>query len=98
MKRIIIIFLMISVLAMSCNWRTDVTSSDIPNNYKTLEFWNGGGKIAVYKDVTMKIEIVTSYQGFGKDVYFYKYHITSHEQQIDDWIIDSEALALKYTL
>jgi hypothetical protein len=83
-------------LVASCNVTTKVSNSGIPTEYTRLEFWNGGGKIREYEDVTMKIEIVSTTKVVGANVYFYKYHVYDKNQGIDEYIIDSEALALVY--
>lgn len=96
MKKIVIAVL-VTLILVSCNVTTKVSNNGIPDFYTTLEFWNGGGNMASYTNVSMQIEIVTTEKVIGQSVYFYKYHVFNTEGTVDDWIIDSEALALKYT-
>lgn len=97
MKKILFIVMIVALFA-SCNFQTKVANSGIPTEFQKLEFWNGGGLIGSYENVTMKMEIVTSTKLVGQDIYFYKYHVINKKQGIDEYIIDSEALALKYTV
>jgi hypothetical protein len=84
---------------MACNVNTKVSDTKgVPSHYASLEFWNGGSPIATYSDVDMQIEIYTSNKVLGASLYIYKYHIFSKKQRIDEYIVDSEALAYKYTL
>lgn len=98
MKKLALVLLTAMVLLTSCNVRATVNNSGIPTHFRTLEFYNGSAKIGDYKDVDMVIEIVTTTPAFGKEIFFYKYHITSQKQNIDEYILDSEALAPKFTL
>lgn len=92
-----ILFALVVIIGFtSCNFKTNVRNGAIPTEFSKLEFWNGGSCIGSYNDVTMKIEIVTSTKLVGEDISFYKYHITSKSQNIDEVIVDSESLALKY--
>lgn len=95
MKKIVFVLVVIVGLT-SCNYRTNVSNKGIPTEFSKLEFYNGGGCIGSYENVSMNIEIVTSKKLVGADIYFYKYHVTSKSQNIDEVIVDSESLALKY--
>lgn len=95
MKKIVFVLVVIIGLT-SCNIKTNVENPAIPNEFSKLEFWNGGGCIGSYENVSMNIEIVTTTKLVGKNISFYKYHIISKSQNIDEVIIDSESLALKY--
>lgn len=95
MKKFLFVLAVIVGLT-SCNFKTNVRNSAIPTEFSKLEFWNGGGCIGSYENVSMNIEIVTTTKLVGKNISFYKYHITSKSQNIDEVIIDSEALSLKY--
>ena len=85
------------LMAVSCNTSARVKNDAIPSEYATLEFWNGGTCIATYEQVFMSARMTAS-KTLLNEVSFYLYHIYSEAQGIDDYIIDSEALALKYTL
>lgn len=95
MKKILFVVMIVALFA-SCNFQTKVANKGIPTEFQKLEFWNGGGLIGSYQNVTMKIEIISSSKLVGENIYFYKYHVISKQQGIDEYIIDSEALALKF--
>jgi hypothetical protein len=89
-----------AMLLAGCNVTGKVENKGIPKDFKTLEFFNGGEKISSYHNVRMDIEIVATIKFVG-GAHFYKYHITGIDPEgglIDEYIINSEALALKYAL
>lgn len=85
------------MLLVSCNTSVKVKNNALPTEYKTLEFWNGGGCIARYENVSMEVTMMQS-STITNAISFYKYHVYSEKQRIDEFIIDSEALSLKYVL
>ena len=96
-KAIVFLALVFCVLLASCNTSSKVNNDAFPTEYKTLEFWNGGGCIAKYTDVSMEVIMMQS-STLTNAISFYKYHVFDKKQGIDEFIIDSEALALKYEL
>jgi hypothetical protein len=90
-----LVLALLLVLA-SCNTSYTVENSALPKTFKTLEFWNGGAMIAEYKNVSMSIESVSSSVIVGNNISFYIYHIVG--ERVDEFVIDSESLALKYTI
>jgi hypothetical protein len=96
-KAIVFLALVLCVLLASCNTSSKVGNDAFPTEYKTLEFWNGGGCIAKYADVSMEVTMMQS-QTITNAIRFYTYHVYDNKQGIDEFIIDSEALALKYEL
>lgn len=98
MKKVtVLLALVFCVLLVSCNTSTNVKNDAFPSEYKTLEFWNGGGCIARYENVLMEVTMMQS-STLTNAIRFYKYHVYSEKQRIDEFIIDSEALSLKYVL
>jgi hypothetical protein len=96
LKRACFIGLVFLMVMVSCNTSYTVDNAALPKEFKTLEVWNGGAKIAAYKNVTMNISSISSSVLVGKNISFYIYHITG--DAVDEYVIDSEALALKYTV
>lgn len=96
MKKIFIIFI-VCVLLVSCNTSAKVSNDSFPSKYATLEFWNGSACIGAYKNVSMIVTMIHS-ETITNSISFYKYHIINKNQNIDEYIIDSEALAIKFTL
>jgi hypothetical protein len=72
-------------------------NSAFPSHFATLEFYNGGLSIAKYQNVSMSV-ISMSSSSITNGISFYQYHIFDKKQNIDEFIIDSEALAFKYTI
>lgn len=98
MKRfIVLVFVVLCVLLASCNTSTKVKNDAFPTSYETLEFWNGGGCMAKYLDVSMEVTMMQS-STLTNAISFYKYHVFNRKQGIDEYIIDSEALSIKFTL
>ena len=99
MKKIIgvLVVLFVIIIVSGCNVQASGNNNAIPTRFRTLEFWNGGSCIAYYENVSMTIEIATTFKVWGKDVYYYLYHIQKPDGSIET-IMDSEALALKWTV
>jgi len=98
MKRaMVFIALVCCVLFASCNTSSKVRNDAFPTEYETLEFWNGGGCIGKYTDVSMDVTMMQS-SSFTNAISFYKYHVFDKKQGIDEYIIDSEALSIKFEL
>ena len=96
-KAIVFMALVFCVLLASCNTSSKVRNDAFPTDYESLEFWNGGGCIAKYANVSMEVTMMQS-STLTNAISFYKYHVYDKKQGIDEFIIDSEALALKYEL
>lgn len=94
MKKILIVLFVLLVFA-SCNTSSRVENSALPSKYQTLEFWNGGTCIGKYEKVNVEFEMVKvcSLTNLKR---FYVYHV--YNKDIDEYIVDSEALAIKFTL
>ena len=98
MKRFfILVSVVLCVLLASCNTASKVKNDAFPASYETLEFWNGGGCMAKYADVSMEVTMMQS-STLTNAISFYKYHVFNRKQGIDEYIIDSEALSIKFTL
>jgi hypothetical protein len=96
-KAIVFMALVFCVLLASCNTSSKVRNDAFPTEYEALEFWNGGGCIGKYADVSMEVTMMKSLS-LTNTISFYKYHVYDKKQGIDEYIIDSEALSLKFVL
>ena len=94
MKKILIV-LFVLILFVSCNTSSKVKNSALPNKCQTLEFWNGGTCIGKYEKVNIEYEMIKT-NSLTNSIYFYVYHV--YNKDIDEYIVDSEALAIKFTL
>lgn len=72
------------------------SGSGIPSQVKTIEFYNGGACIGKYENANIELRSVYSSGLTGKDISFYVYVVYTKDST--EYIIDSEALAIKYTL
>ena len=72
------------------------SGSGIPEQVKTIEFYNGGTCIGKYENAKIELRSVFSTGMTGQDISFYMYVV--YTQDTTEYIIDSEALAIKYTL
>ena len=98
MKKVIVFLAFIfCVLLTSCSTSSKIKNDAFPTEYETLEFWNGGECIAKYAGVSMEVTMMQS-STLTNAIRFYRYHVYDKKQGIDEFIIDSEALALKYEL
>ena len=104
MKKIILSLILLISLTVSAFAYTEgkkLKDVGIPYKVSHIEFWNGGSKIAEYDNATVEIIVQTneSYFSFtsdGNKVQFYIYKITDKYGKVEK-IIDSEALAIKFT-
>lgn len=96
--------LAITLVLTGCgNFRdvTEVEESAIPEHVSHIEFWNGGACIGDYDNCTVHLIIennVHRTMSLTKDdtkVVFYKYEIKVLGKD-PEFIIDSEALAIKF--
>jgi len=94
MKKILFVLFVLLVFA-SCNTPSKVKNSALPNKCQTLEFWNGGTCIGKYEKVNVEYEIIKM-TSITNSIYFYIYHV--YNKDVDEYIVDSEALAMKFTI
>lgn len=98
-----VIIVMIGLLFIGCGNFTDVSEINgehIPNHVAHIEFWNGGTCIGNYDNASVKLVVANTVHrqaNIAKEdtkVTFYKYVIKCNG--VEEVIIDSEALAIKY--
>ena len=94
MKKILFILFVLLVFA-SCNTSSRVKNSALPSKCQTLEFWNGGTCIGKYEKVNVEYEMIKT-TSITNSIYFYVYHV--YNKDVDEYIVDSEALAMKFTI
>lgn len=98
MKKVFLLLAVVfCVLLASCNTSSKVKNAAFPTEYARLEFWNGSECIGKYEDVSMEVTMMQS-STLTNEISFYKYHVYDKKQGIDEFIIDSEALSLKFVL
>ena len=97
-KLFIVLSLVIIVIGLaSCNVTNEMVDSDTPFSTRptTIEFWNGGAKIAEYENACVKVTSVRNERLIGASITWYYYEIEV-DGVIVDTIVDSESLAIKY--
>lgn len=83
-------------LVCGCTSNRKFSGTGIPEQVKTIEFYNGGTCIGRYEDAKVELRSVHS-EGFtGQAISFYLYVVSTKDST--EYIVDSEALAIKYTL
>lgn len=95
MKKIIVLAVCL-VLLCGCTTNRKFSGTGIPEQVKTIEFYNGGTCIGKYEDAKIELRSVFSTGVTGHDISFYLYVV--YTKDTTEYIIDSEALAIKYTL
>lgn len=96
------IFIVLSLVIIvsgfaSCNVTNEMGDSDTPFSTRptTIEFWNGGTKIAEYENARVNVASVLNERFIGESITWYYYEVEV-DGVIVDTIIDSESLAIKY--
>lgn len=95
MKKIFVIIFAV-LLICGCTSNRKFTGAGIPSKVKTIEFYNGGYCIGKYENAKIELRSVFSSNISGQDISFYLYVVSTKD--VTEYIIDSEALAIKYTL
>ena len=102
MKKFLMIILLITTLT-ACNnsyvVKNDATGTGIPKYVSHIEFWNGGTKIGEYDNAYINILLETRNKFVGLDKDDAKTTFITYEIKYDgikEYIIDSEALAIKF--
>ena len=96
MKKIIVLAFCLVLLCGCYTSNRKFSGSGIPEQVKTIEFYNGGTCIGKYENAKIELRSVFSTGITGQDISFYMYVV--YTQDTTEYIIDSEALAIKYTL
>lgn len=96
MKKIIVLAVCLTLLCGCYTSNRKFSGSGIPEQVKTIEFYNGGTCIAKYENAKIELRSVFSTGITGQDISFYMYVVYTKDST--EYIIDSEALAIKYTL
>ena len=99
MKKSILFVIMItlSIILTSCNTASTMKNKALPGRFISIEFYNGGGCIGSYKNVSLNV-LSTNSTSLTNEISFYLYHIYDEKQEISEYIIDSEALSIKYKI
>lgn len=89
---------LLSILFTACNITNKMGSGDTPFSTTPthIEFYNGGAKIAEYDNAVVRVSSVYNSRFVGADITWYYYEIVVNGVVVET-IIDSEALAIKYT-
>ena len=95
MKKIFVLVVSL-VLLCGCTTNRKFSGTGIPEQVKTIEFYNGGLCIGKYEDAKIELRSVSSSGITGEPISFYLYVV--YTKDLTEYIIDSEALAIKYTL
>lgn len=97
-KFFIVLFMVVSVIGFSsCNVTNKMgdNNTPFPTRPTTIEFWNGGTKIAEYENACVHVSSVLNSRLVGANITWYYYEIEV-DGVIVDTIVDSESLAIKY--
>lgn len=97
-KLFIVSFLVMIITGFAgCNVTNEMSDGNTPFSTRptTIEFWNGGTKIAEYENACVNVASVCNDRLIGASITWYYYEIEV-DGVIVDTIIDSEALAIKY--
>lgn len=95
MKKILTLVVCLA-LVCGCTSNRKFSGTGIPEQVKTIEFYNGGTCIGKYEDAKVELRSVSSSGITGQPISFYLYVVSTKDST--EYIVDSEALAIKYTL